>query len=61
MSIGNLDFTYWYNYDITRWYVTLQLCAEMDNEEAEHPGSFSALSSRLQCIYMSMDQLTGAY
>ncbi|XP_052252632.1 plexin-A1-like isoform X6 [Dreissena polymorpha] len=38
-----------------------KLCAEMDNEEAEHPGTFHALSSRLQCIYMSMDQLTGAY
>lgn len=28
----------------------------MDNLEAENPGSFSPLTSKLQCIYMAMDQ-----
>ncbi|XP_052780428.1 plexin-A1-like isoform X2 [Mya arenaria] len=34
-----------------------KISAEMDNEEADHPGTFSTLSCKLQCIYMAMDQL----
>ncbi|XP_052780436.1 plexin-A1-like isoform X2 [Mya arenaria] len=34
-----------------------KISVEMDNEEAEHPGTVSTLSCKLQCIHMAMDQL----
>ncbi|XP_052780430.1 plexin-A1-like isoform X2 [Mya arenaria] len=33
-----------------------KISAEMENEEAEHPGTSSSMSSKLQCIYMAMDE-----
>ena len=43
------------NSNVYEW--MFQIDAELDNLEAGSPGSFSPLTSKLQCIYMSMDQL----